>query len=161
MSKIIIITALVIIGVVIFLYIIGKKSVHSELIINASAQEVWRVLTDTDKYPEWNPTMRLLEGEMEMGNTLMYEFTQDADNKSKIPAKVRQIIPNQLLNQGGGLPVILTYNHRYVLEPIDKGTKVIIHEDYKGIYVPFWNPKAVEAAYERLNNALKKRVEKN
>jgi hypothetical protein len=159
MRKIIIIIGLVIIGIAAFLYIIGKKSVHSEILINASADKVWQVLTDTDKYSEWNPTMKLLEGKMKVGNTLKYEFTQDEDNKSEIPVMVKQIIPNELLNQGGGIPMVLTYNHRYVLEPTDNGTKVIIQEDYKGIYVPFWNPKPVELAYQKLNKALKKKVE--
>ena len=161
MSKIIIITGFVILGVVLFLSMIGKKSVHSELIINAPVEKVWQVLTDTGKYPEWNPTMKLLEGEMKEGNTLKYQFTQDAENISEIPAQVKKVIPNQLLNQGDGLPFVITYNHKYILEPIDHGTKITIHEDYDGIYVPFWNPQPVEAAYARLNKALKERVESN
>ena len=158
MSKFIII-AIVVIGILLLLYLIGKKSVHSELTIKASPEKVWQVLTDTDKYPEWNPTMKLLDGKMEVGNTLKYQFTQYADNISEIPAQVKQIIPNKLLNQGGGVPFVITYDHRYILEQTTYGTKVTIHEDYKGIYVPFWNPQPVEDAYQRLNEALKKRVE--
>jgi hypothetical protein len=53
----------------------------------------------------------------------------------------------------------LTYDHRYVLEPFENGTKVTIHEDYAGIGVNFWNPSAVQKAYARLNTDLKRRVE--
>ena len=72
-----------------------------------------------------------------------------------------EIIPNQLLNQKGGIPAVLTFDHKYVLEPAGETTVIIIHEDYKGLGVHFWNPEPVEKAYQRLNEALKSRVEGN
>ena len=86
-------------------------------------------------------------------------FTQDEKSTSEIGATVVQVIPNKLLNQKGGIPLVLTFNHRYVLESTGNSTKVIIHEDYKGIGVNFWNPQSVEEAYKRLNFALKERAE--
>ena len=58
------------------------------------------------------------------------------------------------------MPFILTFNHKYTLESANDGTRLIIHEDYRGIMVPFWNPTPVEKAYERLAMDLKTRVEK-
>ena len=37
------------------LYGIGKKSVYAEATIPASPQSVWAVLTELERYPEWNP----------------------------------------------------------------------------------------------------------
>lgn len=148
-----------IIAVIAILYFTGKKSAHSELIINAPTEKVWAVLTDFKKYPEWNPTMQLVKGEVKEGNKVVYHFTQDEQNAYDINAKVQKVIPHKLLNQKGGIPFILTFNHRYILEPQGEKTKMIIHEDYGGIGVNFWSPKKVEKAYERLNLALKKRVE--
>ena len=98
-------------------------------------------------------------GEIENGSRLLYEFTQDKNTKSEISITVKEITPNKLLNQVGGIPFILTFNHTYTLVPNGDATKVIIHEDYNGIGVNFWNPQPVEIAYGRLNEALKKRVE--
>ena len=145
--------------VLVVLYFMGNKSVHHEITINASPEKVWSVLTNTDSYDNWNPVMKLLEGEIKEGNKVKYQFTQDADNVSEIPSKVKKVIPIKLLNQGGGLSFVLTFDHKYQLEPLVDGTKLTIHEDYAGIGVNFWNPKAVEAAYGRLNEAIKKRVE--
>lgn len=150
---------IILVAIFLILYFLGKKSVHHEISINATPQKVWKVLTDMSVYDEWNPTMKLVNGEVKVGNKVTYQFTQDENNISEIPATVKQLIPNELLNQSGGILLVLTYNHRYILEPQNSGTKVIIHEDYKGIGVNFWNPKPVEKAYERLNVALKKRVE--
>lgn len=154
-----IIFLLVIIAVLIILYFLGRKSVHHEIIINASPEKVWSILIDTDNYDSWNPVMKLLEGEIKEGRKVKYRFTQDADNISEIPSNVKKVIPNELLNQGGGLPFILTFDHKYVLEPSGNDTKLTIHEDYRGIGVNFWNPIPVEAAYKRLNEAIKKRAE--
>lgn len=152
----------VLLAIVVFLivlYFLGRKSVHHEIIINASPEKVWSVLTDTDSYDSWNPVMKLLEGEIRESNRVKYRFTQDAENSSEIPSNVKKIIPNILLNQGGGLPFVLTFDHKYILEPLGNKTKLVIHEDYKGIGVNFWNPAPVEAAYKRLNEAIKERVE--
>ena len=58
----------------------------------------------------------------------------------------------------GGMTGILTFNHKYILEKTGTVTKVIVHEEYKGIMVPFWNPSSVEKAYEKLLLELKQRV---
>lgn len=150
-----------IIALLVVLYFTGRKTVKSELIINAPSEKVWQVLTDFEKYSEWNPTMQLIKGEIKEGNTVTYQFTQDEQKKYDIPAKVVKVIPNELLNQKGGIPLVLTYNHRYILEPQGNKTKVTITENYNGIGVNFWNPKEVEKAYKKLNLALKKRVEEN
>ncbi len=157
-SKLLIIL-LIIIAVLILLSILGRKSVHHEISINANPERVWAVIIDTDNYDSWNPVMKLLTGQVKEGNKVKYRFTQDADNVSEIPSQVKKMIPNELLNQGGGLPFILTFNHQYILKPLGKGTRLIIHEDYHGIGVNFWNPTPVQAAYKRLNEAIKERAE--
>lgn len=149
----------VVVALLIILYVLGRKSVHHEIIIDARPDEVWRILTDTDSYDDWNPVMKLLEGEIQEGNKVLYQFTQDVENVSEIPSNVKRVVPNQLLNQGGGMPFILTFDHKYILEPSEDGTKLTIHEDYAGIGVNFWNTAPVQVAYGRLNEAIKKRVE--
>ena len=151
--------AIGIIVILVILVLTGRKSVHHEISIQASPEEVWAVLIDTDSYDNWNPVMKLIEGEVKEGNKVMYRFTQDADNVSEMASKVKKVIPNRLLNQGGGMSLILTFDHKYILEPSNTGTKLTIHEDYRGIGVNFWNPAPVEMAYARLNEALKARVE--
>ena len=153
------IVIIVVIALITVLYFTGKKSVHTEITVSASPENVWRVLTDMDKYSEWNPVMKLLKGEVKEGNQVTYLFSQDVENKSEIKVKIVKIESDRLLNQTGGVSLILTFNHKYKLVPIGDKTKVIIHEDYKGIGVNFWNPKPVEEAYLRLNESLKKRVE--
>ncbi len=151
-----------IIGVIVVLAILlltGRKSVHSELTINANTEVAWQVLVNTDEYPKWNPVMNLIEGTISEGNRVKYIFTQDKDSSVEISITVMKVTPKSLLNQKGGIPLILTYDHKYELTDLGDSTKMVIHEEYNGIGVNFWNPEPVEKAYKRLNEALKKRVE--
>lgn len=138
----------------------GKKSVHHEININAPADKVWQTLMRMDAY-QWNPVIQLIEGEVKAGNKVKYLFTQEEGKSYEVETAVEQVIPNKLLNQKGGIPWTLTFNHKYILETEGSTCKMIIHEDYTGMGVHFWNPSPVEQAYKRLNEALKKEVESN
>jgi len=118
-SKLLITLLIIMLAFTVF-YFTGRKSVHHRIMINASTEKVWAVLVDTENYESWNPVMKLLEGEIKEGNKVKYRFTQDAENISEIPSNVKKIIPNKLLNQGGGMPFILTFDHKYILEPAKK-----------------------------------------
>ncbi len=151
---------LVLITILVILYRVGRKSVHTEVTIVATPSEVWSVLTNVSTIKEWNKVLIPIEGELNVGNSIKYEFYQDEGGKaSVIDAEVIAIAPDQLLNQQGGMNFILTFDHKYILEPSPTGTKVRIEEYYRGIMVPFWNPSPVESAYHRLLISLKQRVE--
>ena len=51
------------------------------------------------------------------------------------------------LNQVGGIPGILNFDYKWLLEPVDGGTRVVQHEEYHGIGVWFWDESWVEPAY--------------
>lgn len=151
--------ASIIVGIIVVLLFTGRKSVHSEIVISAQPKDVWQVLMDKENYREWNPVLIPLTGELKEGEKVRYEFNQDENTKSEMTSKVLKIEARKLLNQGGGIPGALTFNHKYILRNVVNGTQVIIHEDYQGIGVNFWNPAPVEEAYELLNEALKSRTE--
>jgi hypothetical protein len=46
------------------------KELHSEIEIDASAERVWDILTDFASYPQWNPFIRRIGGELEVGERL-------------------------------------------------------------------------------------------
>ena len=61
-----IIAALVLVSLAILL-LVSRKSVHSEIIIPALPQEIWKVLMDQNAYPEWNPVLIPVRGKLEKG----------------------------------------------------------------------------------------------
>ena len=141
------------------LTLVGCNSVHTEIIINAKPEQVWAVLNATANYPEWNPTMIKADGSFEEGNEIKYRFRETAEKEYDINSTVKTVKKNKLINQKGGVWGVITFDHIYKLELVNEGTRVTQHEEYRGVYVPFWSTETVKAAYERSNLALKKRVE--
>ena len=151
--------ALLLVGLsLVLLYFLGHKTVHTELTIPASPEEIWSVLTDAAGYEAWNPVLVPIEGSLQEGEKLTYQMTQPDGQQSVIGATVQKMVPQKELNQYGGIPGILTFDHTYRLEPVDGGTRVTQHEEYRGIGVLFWDASWVEPAYSNVNEALRDRV---
>lgn len=144
--------------VLFILFLVGKKSVHVEISIDGTPEEVWAVLTDIDAMSNWNKVLVPIEGILSEGESVTYTFYQDDEDAATMFARVKTREENRLLNQAGGMWGVLTFDHRYILVPEGLGTRVTIHEEYRGIMVPFWNPQPVQSAYERLLWALKQQV---
>ena len=149
----------VVVTILIILLVIGKKSVRSEINIQAPIETVWNVVTNTSEYAEWNSVMLLLDGNLKEGNTVKYQFKQEEGKSYEIPSNVKKIEPKKLLNQFGGTRGILTFDHKYIFEKDGENTRLIIHEEYRGIMVPFWNATPVQKAYDRLCSDIKKKSE--
>jgi hypothetical protein len=152
------ISSIVLVAVLVVMYLLGRKSVHTELVIPADSKEVWSVLMDVPAYDEWNPVLIPVEGTFAEGEQLKYHMTQPDGKHTEVQATVRELIEEKKLNQYGGIPGILTFDHTWLLEPVEGGTRVTQHEEYRGIGVLFWNPSWFESAYQRANEALRDRV---
>jgi uncharacterized protein YndB with AHSA1/START domain len=50
------------------------KELRTEIEIQASPEKVWQVLTDLDKYPEWNPFIHHAVGTAKMGKKVDITF---------------------------------------------------------------------------------------
>jgi uncharacterized protein YndB with AHSA1/START domain len=46
------------------------NQLHTEIEIDAPAERVWGVLTDFASYPQWNPFIRSISGEPNIGGRL-------------------------------------------------------------------------------------------
>lgn len=136
----------------------GCGTVHTETVIPASPETVWSVLMDIPGYKEWNPVLIPLDGDFKQGKKLTYQMNQPGGKQSEVTSTVIRIEDESLLNQFGGIPGIITFNHKWILEPINGKTRVTQHEEYRGIWVWFWDYSWVEPAYQRANKALKDRI---
>ncbi len=46
------------------------KQIETEILIHSDPDQVWKILTDFEKYPEWNPFITSIKGEKKVGETL-------------------------------------------------------------------------------------------
>lgn len=143
----------------VFLFLNSCKSVHHEVLINSNPKTVWTVIMDTREYPKWNTMVRLVEGNVVEENKVKYVLKIDENKELEINAIVNRLIPEKLLNQKGGNPLVFSFNHTYKIEKKGDLVKVTVHEYYRGVGVIFWNTKPIQESYQILNNALKERCE--
>lgn len=134
------------------------KEFHAEVVIPAPPAKVWQVLTDTAAYPEWNPIFVKVAGAYSEGATIRNSVMFPDGKPIDMDARVKTFAPNRELRQAGGIPLVLAFDHRWTLEAVDGGTRVVQHEIDRGFYLWFWDSSWVEPAYASVMDALAERV---
>ena len=136
-----------------------RKSFHAEITIPAPPEAVWGVLIDTKAYPQWNPVFVNVDGTYAKGEKVSNKVRDPSGAFLEMTAVVETLRVNAELRQVGGIPGILTFDHRWVLEPVEGGTRVMQHEVDRGIGLWFWDADWIEPAYAATNEALAERVQ--
>lgn len=157
--KYLLISVGIIVVVFLVLVLVGKKSVRSEVLVDAPIGDVWKVITTPAEYDEWNTVINSVKGKMQEGQEVNFTFHQGEGKSYPIKATVKKVEEQKLVNQFGGMTGIMTFNHKFILEESGNQTKLVIHEEYRGAMVPFWNAEPVGAAYDKLVGEIKARAE--
>ncbi|WP_414657115.1 SRPBCC family protein [Deinococcus sp. VB343] len=142
-----------------------SRDVEAETVIDASPERVWRVMADTAAYPEWNPVIVRLTGELRAGETV--EFVNrglDGQTMTFRPRILKAEAGRELRWLGHlWVPGLFDGEHYFVLSALPGGKTRLQHgEHFRGVLVPAvsgWLDRAIRPNYARLNAALKERAE--
>jgi hypothetical protein len=140
------------------------RELQREIDIDAPPERVWSVVTDFDAYPEWNPFIRRIGGELREGARLEVRIQPPGARAMTFMPRVRAVDPNRELRWLGRLlvPGIFDGEHRLRIEPLGSGrTRFIQSERFSGVLVPLvkGSLEKTAAGFEQMNAALKARVE--
>jgi hypothetical protein len=141
------------------------KALNTEIIINASAEKVWSILTDFKKYPEWNPFIVRIEGKPEVATQLRVEL-KNGESISVFKPKVVTVNTNSAFEWIGSLPIpgIFTGHHCFRIEPLGNGQIKFVHfENFSGLLAGLIMKQIGEQtmqAFISMNKALKERAER-
>ena len=140
------------------------KQIRTEITIDASAEKVWSVLTDLEKFPEWNPFITRISGELRQGGQ-MDVFMEPPGGKSMgFKTRLMTVEANRELRWVGVFlhKFLFTGQHYFLIEPQGEGQVKFVHgEHFGGLMLPFMGGtlrKTVQG-FEDMNRALKARVE--
>ncbi|WP_419907775.1 SRPBCC family protein [Hoeflea sp.] len=134
------------------------KTFHVETMIPAPPSAIWAVLTDTSAYKDWNPVFVEVEGQYTTGARVKNLVREPDGGTLEIEAKVVKLEPERELRQRGGVPGLLTFEHQWLLVPVEGGTQVIQHEVDRGLWLWFWDSSWIEPSYRKASEALGDRV---
>jgi hypothetical protein len=117
------------------------KMIEAETLIEASPEQVWSVLADFEKWPQWNRIMPGIEGELEEGVTTNQEL--------RWYEKVISVN-------------IFASEHWFRLEATTNGCRVRHGEQFDGFLSAMMGKKTLaetERLFTLMNRDLKERVE--
>jgi hypothetical protein len=141
------------------------KELHSEIVIDASPERVWDVLTDFASYPQWNPFIRRISGELEVGGRLEVRLEPPDSRGITMRPTVLRAEPNRLIRWVGHLlvPGLFDGEHSLAIEPLEEDrVRFVQHEAFKGVLVRLL-ARSLDTStlrgFEQMNGALKERAE--
>jgi hypothetical protein len=142
----------------------GTTELRTEVEINAPAAHVYRVLTDFERYHEWNPFIPSIAGKLEVGRQLALEVSLPEGNTYQLKPRITQLTENAELRWRGSYlaPFLLKGEHFFlVTERGERLTRFVQGENFSGLLLRFAGNRLTLTArgFVYMNQALKKRVE--
>jgi hypothetical protein len=168
MRKFIIITSAIILTLIISLLITNQvidRSIKTEIVINAPAEEVWNVLMDHEAYPQWNPFIKQISGSTQKGKNLAVTIQSKGNDPMDFEPTVLINKKEREFRWAGKLLVTGVFDgeHYFILEQIGPNkTRFIQGENFTGILSGVFMKmigKDTKGGFIAMNKALKKEVE--
>jgi len=136
-----------------------------EIIIQASPEKVWSILTNLSGHAEWNPMIYRAQGKIETGQTVKLS-AKSGSFDMKYNCFVVKVIPNRefIWKWHVLLPFLIRGEHAFSLEPIsEENVRFINKETFRGLLVPFLTKELTvygKKSTMAMDKALKIRAEK-
>jgi hypothetical protein len=142
---------------------IPPGEVQSQVDVDASADQVWAVLSDFPSYPIWNPFIYPLKGEVRTGSQLevtIHPGTQTITYQATVIAvhRARQLTWSGQIFSGG----VFETTYSFTIEPLGSGkARLVSHESHKGFaaVLAFGVLKDVQAGLATMIRAARTRAE--
>jgi hypothetical protein len=133
--------------------------------IGASAATVWKVLTEFERYPEWNPSLKSISGELRPGATVALTLGMPGRPSPKVKARLGDVAVGRRLTWHGnaGADWLFAGDREFVIDEQPDATVLVTHtEDVHGALSPIFRALmggAIQRSHDAFNAALKDRSE--
>jgi hypothetical protein len=138
---------------------------RNEILIKAPVEKVWCILTDFEKFAEWNPLLYQVNGKLEVGETVI-AHAKTASKDMKFVCTVTRVEPLREFAWRFPVvhPILFRGEHIFRLEPVNESeVRFIDREWFKGLLLPT-QAKDLRtnglSAMKNMGKALKERSER-
>jgi|SRR4029079_2734694 hypothetical protein len=141
------------------------KELNNEVEINASAERVWRLLTDFASFPQWNPFIQRVNGEPKLGAKLEVTIRPSGAQGKTARPTVMKAEPNHELRWLGRwlVPGLLDVEHIFTIDSLDPGrVRFTQREIFTGLFAPLQAHSRntdTRRGFREMGQALKLRAE--
>ncbi len=138
----------------------AQKEIRTAITIKASPSKVWNILTDFENYPNWNPFILSLTGNMQVGNTISIKLSDMSFKPTLLTYETDREMrwKGKLLFKG-----IFDGEHIFKIKDNKDGTVTFHHNEiFNGILVGMFSKKLdtdTRAGFEAMNVKLKELAE--
>jgi hypothetical protein len=95
------------------------KEIKTEILIQASPEKVWSILTNFENYPNWNPFIKSIKGEVKVGNKIMARIEPPEANGMTFTPKILTFETNKELMWLGHLLLEGLFDGEHKFELVD------------------------------------------
>lgn len=141
------------------------NEITTEILINTTPTKVWSILTNFDNYPNWNPFIKSIKGEVKIGNKIVARIEPPGSKGMTFKPTILSLKTNKEWSWLGHLfiPGLFDGEHKFELIDNGNGTTTFIHsEKFKGVLVPLFKKQlenSTRNGFEEMNRKLKELAE--
>ena len=140
--------------------------IKTSIIINASSEKIWKILNDFDNYNSWNPFIKSIKGNVNIGNKITVTIQPPNSNQMTFSPKVLSYETNKQFSWIGKLLFSGIFDGLHKFELIENTNNTITFiqsEKFTGILVPLFAKQLknnTKLGFEAMNSKLKEFAEK-
>jgi hypothetical protein len=142
------------------------KELRTEIEINTSPERVWKILTDFDKYEQWNPFIHKIIGQPKQGARIEIHIETPGGKNRKYGPTLTKVDEGRELRWLGksSLPGFLNGEHIFAIEQLGpQRVRFVQREVFDGLLTSLFGKSLdtdVRQGLEEMNRALKERAER-
>lgn len=141
------------------------RTIRTATSVDAPADTVWGVLTDFERYPEWNPFLVSVETRLVAGAPVAMRVRLGG-RELALDARMLAVAPGREFRWAGPIArwkgVVFRGEHFFGVEPGGPASCRFLHgEDFGGVSLPLlggWMQRTLVPAYHAMNQALARRA---
>jgi len=137
------------------------KEIKTEILIHAIPEKIWSILTSFDNYPDWNPFIKSIKGEVKAGNRITVKIEPPESKGMTFKPRILTFVTNKEFSWLGHFLFAGFFDGEHQFELMDNGngtTTFRQNEKFKGILVPLFKKQLdnnTKKGFEEMNKKLK------